>query len=432
MPEIDLSWLKGVVAENFAFGDSTKNKAPRYRAPTPQSDDGEIQRTAYQNPQDPALQGGADSSQRPERDGEGGRGYWDAADQESDSQPPPRRARSRSRDDGDPDQGLLKPTQIVARVGTDAILAGDVVGLVEPPLYEKLKKVPPEQRDHVRMDAMLKQMQDLIRVKVILADIEKSIPKEGFDKQMEKLREIFHKEVVPTLIAQYKVGSRRELEELFRSRGSSMEIFERHFCDLQFTQMWSQRSVEIKEEVSQDQILQYWHDFPDEFRVDARVTWEHLMARMSDYETADDARAAIADMGNEVLDGESLANVARRRCRGTLAKNAGQEEPTRQGVLNSTGLDEAIFSLPVGKLSQIIEDEGGFHIVRVLSRQEAGFVPFEEAQDSIRQKIIAERRRKAMQDYVNKLTKNTTITTIFDNPDDIIRSAKAFGIKNLR
>ena len=50
-------------------------------------------------------------------------------------------------------------------------------------------------------------------------------------------------------------------------------------------------------------------------------------------------------------------------------------------------LDEAIFTLPLNRLSEIIEDDRGVHIVRVLERTEGGHQSFESVQDSIREKI---------------------------------------------
>ena len=54
----------------------------------------------------------------------------------------------------------------------------------------------------------------------------------------------------------------------------------------------------------------------------------------------------------------------------------------------ATGGNGVIFALPVGKLSTIMEDEAGFHIIRVLERKPSGKVPFEEAQQKLGVKII--------------------------------------------
>src|SRR5206468_1856648 len=102
----------------------------------------------------------------------------------------------------------------------------------------------------------------------------------------------------------------------------------------------------------------------------------------------------IADMGNGVLRGTPLAEVAKVRSQGATAGKGGQWEWTAQGSLRSTVLDRAIFSLPVGAMSQIVEDDDGYHIVRVLQRKAGGRTPFLEAQVEIKKQLRDDRKKK--------------------------------------
>ena len=80
-------------------------------------------------------------------------------------------------------------------------------------------------------------------------------------------------------------------------------------------------------------------------------------------------------------------------------------------------LDEALFTLPVGQLSSILDDGKSLHIVRVVERTEAGRTPFLEAQVDIRDRLIAERRKKEMDDYLEKIRERTPVWTIFDETE---------------
>jgi len=77
-------------------------------------------------------------------------------------------------------------------------------------------------------------------------------------------------------------------------------------------------------------------------------------------------------------------------------------------------LDEAIFTLPVGVLSPILEDEQGFHIVRVVERQDAYRTPFEEAQLDIREKLEERRNGQSVEKYLAKLREEIPVKTVFD------------------
>ena len=69
----------------------------------------------------------------------------------------------------------------------------------------------------------------------------------------------------------------------------------------------------------------------------------------------------------------------------------------------SETLDQAIFTLPVGRLSDRLEDNEGFHIVRVIERTEAGRVPFEQAQVDIKETLRKEHIKSQITAYVAKL-----------------------------
>ena len=66
-------------------------------------------------------------------------------------------------------------------------------------------------------------------------------------------------------------------------------------------------------------------------------------------------------------------------------------------------LDEAIFSLPIGELSESIETADGFHIVRVIERSEASHEPFLEAQVEIKERMLEEKRTAAFKKHIEKL-----------------------------
>jgi hypothetical protein len=142
------------------------------------------------------------------------------------------------------------------------------------------------------------------------------------------------------------------------------------------------------------------------------------MVRFSTYRSKAEAYAVIAASGNRVLAGERFSDVARSVSEGTTAKEGGGMPWTAQKSLASEPLDNALFSLPLGQLSLIIEDSKGFHIIRVVERIDAGRKGFPEVQGEIRKTIKQERVQKEVHTYVQKLQQSAKIWTIFDGPDN--------------
>ena len=78
-------------------------------------------------------------------------------------------------------------------------------------------------------------------------------------------------------------------------------------------------------------------------------------------------------------------------------------------------MEDVLFALPPNELSQIIESDYGFHIIRVLDREEAGRSPFFQEQSSIKAKLQKEKRDAAVEEYLAKVREKTRVWTIFDD-----------------
>ena len=88
-----------------------------------------------------------------------------------------------------------------------------------------------------------------------------------------------------------------------------------------------------------------------------------------------------------------------------------------KGSLVSEVLDQALFTLPVGQLSEILEDRHGFHIIRVVQRSDPDLMPFADAQVEIKKKIRDERTSDKRQKYLAGLRKKIRVWNIFKDAE---------------
>ena len=168
------------------------------------------------------------------------------------------------------------------------------------------------------------------------------------------------------------------------------------------------------EEVTHEQMHSWYQAHLRDFDRPARARWEELMVSFAKHRSNEEAYGVMAEMGNQVLFGAPLADVARARSDGPSAEQGGLREWTSQGSLVCEDLDRALFDLRPGELSKIIQSKTGYHIVRVIERQPARRIPFLEAQKEIREKIRQERLREQYREYLKKIEKQFPIWTIFD------------------
>jgi parvulin-like peptidyl-prolyl isomerase len=178
------------------------------------------------------------------------------------------------------------------------------------------------------------------------------------------------------------------------------------------------REVGETKDISLDEMIEHYQKHIDDFQVPTRARWEQVTIRFDRVPTKFEAGEAISKMGNELFFGAPFKAVAQRSSHGPNAEEGGYYDWKQWGDFSiSREINEAVFSLPPGELSGIIEDAEGLHIVRVIERQQEHVIPFSDAQVAIKQDIQAERRTKEIGAYLAKLQEQIPIWTIYDPPD---------------
>lgn len=305
--------------------------------------------------------------------------------------------------------------EIIARVGSEVILAAEVAPAINEWLANNGDKIPAAQHDDVRLKLMQKQLPPLIDVKLVYADARRTIPEENFPQVEKQLDERYEEVQVPKMLEKFQLTNRAQLDDRLRELGSSMALHKRAFIERVLAQQWMAQSIEIDDTITHERLWNYYQAHLEEFQFDAKARWEEIVARFDRFESKQQAWAAIANWGNEIQSGSSFADVARRYSHGVTAHEGGRYDWTTRGSLVSEVLNTVIFTLPPGQLSQILELESSFRIVRVIERREAGTVPFVEAQPEIREQIKKQRRKDAIRGYLDQLRGNTRVWTIFDD-----------------
>ncbi|KAA1257900.1 Peptidyl-prolyl cis-trans isomerase D [Rubripirellula obstinata] len=311
------------------------------------------------------------------------------------------------------------PAAVVAKVGEDSILLGDILPRVEARIAEVVAKngqeIPEEQIKLARYSLSRPLLAEAIRNKMMRASfLNDQVGTENFDKRIEadkrlesKAIQMFYESELPQLKKQYKTNDLSELDKLLREKGNSFEGRQREFVDMMLGHLYIRSKVDRKPEVSISEIHQYYLDNQEEFSKPTRARWEQLSVMFSNYATREEAQKVIWEIGRAAFYGGNLQAIAKERSEEPFASKGGLHEWTAKDSLASEELNEQIFSIETNAMSEIIEDANGLHIVRVLEREEAGVTALSEVQDEIRAKIraekIAQSQRKVMEDMQERI-----------------------------
>lgn len=349
---------------------------------------------------------------------------------------------------------LFQPGQIVAIVGDQFILYGDVAQTVNQMLEPAIAKAKTEAErreiEEYRKPMTRQVVNEMANTKLLylafLRDVEENA---GRDKMPEvkqnikkKIRESFaielddyrkkvataDKEEIqkllrrdPTVVRlalmmkENNAESISELSALLARAGSSLDEQIRQYGEHKLGKQMVFNSIKQKYEVTHQEMLQYYEEHAADYAVTAKARFEILSVKFANFPSKAEAYNAVAAMGNEVYFGAPFNAVARKGSQDVNAEKGGYYDWTSQGSLASTAIDQALFTLEPGKLSQIIEDERGYHIVRVLERKEAGQVSFLEAQQEIKDEITAKKREADYKKFIASLSERTKVWTIYDD-----------------
>jgi hypothetical protein len=325
------------------------------------------------------------------------------------------------------DAANLDGCQVIARIDNQIVLACEVLWLVNQMLEAHQarlpaeQRVPPEQLQMVREQLMRRELAALLDRKLLYDEFRRNVPAENLPRIEESLREPFEERELPDLMKQLDVNNQRDVERELARLGSSLADVRRTFNEKVIASEWIRSKVKINEEVSPDEMLEYYRAHPADYEYPTQARWEELMVHKSRFKDPREAYAELARLGNAAwqqgtargVQGPAFAEVAKAKSDGFTAQDGGAHDWTTQGSLKSVEIDRALFSLEVGQMSSILESDEGFHIVRVLERREAGRRPFTEVQGDIRKRLKEERFQAGVRAYLSKLRRDARIWTAY-------------------
>ena len=351
-------------------------------------------------------------------------------------------ARDDAEEFGD-DAQSLSGTEMLAKVGgSEIILRGDLRPVVDEQIRMILKKnadrkISERDINQLREHLTRQALDSAITTKLTLVAARTKFTDQKVGENLESIGQLFDDRELPLRLKQHKVRNAVELNEFYLRHGTSLERERTAFCEQTLARSWIGKAIEFDREVTHEQMLAHYREHLEEYNVEARARWEHLKVRyVQSRQRSDPLRARadllgdrdasrqlsrgeaydlLAEMGNEALDGRSFAELAKEHSTCSCRASEAVHDWTTPGTMAFEQLDEAIFTLPVDSMSEILDDERGeLHIIRVIEREDAGVKPFEELQGELRTKITTQRRLREMKKYIAELREKIPVWTIYD------------------
>lgn len=319
-------------------------------------------------------------------------------------------------------------SQIVAIVGTERVLAGDMAAIIEPIIVENKSRLPTRQHEDDARQMLIRQiLPQYVELKALqqefFRDMVGNVPpnevKKARDQVVTRASKAFFDRFVPLeLFKRHEVEDVASLEAKLQESGLSIALIRNHFLLQVLASELESKYVPETYDIAPEEILAYYQEHSEQWQIPARAKWRQLTVRFDQHATRAEAESLIRHMGNEVvLGGKPFEAVARDSSEGFTASEGGLYDWTTEGSLKSTALDQALFSLPLRRLSDVIEDEVGVHIIEVLERDPARTQDQVEIQTEIRKRLSKARFKQKSEEFRKKVLDRTVIWSRW--PEDI-------------
>ena len=164
--------------------------------------------------------------------------------------------------------------------------------------------------------------------------------------------------------------------------------------------------VEPKAAVKPEQLADYYAKNPDQFKQPERVHASHILIgvpRGADAAAKAEARAKAEQILKDVKTGKDFATLAKENSQDPgSAPNGGDLGFFQPGQMVGP-FNDAAFSLAAGAVSDIVETEFGFHIIKVAEKQPGGTIAFDDVKPRLEQFLLQRNRQEQTEAFVKDL-----------------------------
>lgn len=200
-------------------------------------------------------------------------------------------------------------------------------------------------------------------------------------------------------------ASEKEFKDILKERRVSEKELKEDIKKGVYIKSFLDKNIYSKIVVGEADKQKEYEDKEDKLAVPEQVKASHILIRVaSDASEKDkeDARAQIDQIRKRAFSGEDFAELAKENSQDGSAPNGGDLGYFGRGAMVKP-FEEAAFSLEIGRISEVVETQFGYHIIKVTDKQPAKTLSYKETESDIAMFLLNQRRMEALDNLVKEL-----------------------------
>jgi peptidyl-prolyl cis-trans isomerase SurA len=205
--------------------------------------------------------------------------------------------------------------------------------------------------------------------------------------------------------AQQNITDDNELRRMLEAEGLTVPGLKQRLLEMYAPDEVIRFEVGGRIAVGEREIREYYDAHPKEFTVPGSVNVQEIVLLAGDETAKNNRRPEAREIYERAKQTDDFGALAKEVSEAGTAENGGALGPLVKGDLNER-LEKVAFSVPVGEISDLLEMPWGFHIVKVVSREEAQLKSYEEVHDMLRNALEDQRYYEQRSAYMDKTRDN--------------------------
>jgi peptidyl-prolyl cis-trans isomerase SurA len=209
---------------------------------------------------------------------------------------------------------------------------------------------------------------------------------------------------------QNHIESMEDLERKVNESGTNFEDFKNNIRNQLLTQEVIRREVGSRIIIDHEEIQKYYDAHKQEFQRPEQVYLREIFVSTdgkNDPEIPELEKKA-QKLVERVKNGEDFGELAKRYSDGTTAKSGGELGVFERGQL-AKDIEDKVFKLNKGQMTEVIRTKTGFLVLRVEQRFEAGLQPIEKVESEIMNRLYSQKMEPALRKYLRTLREDSYV-----------------------
>ncbi|HEY6873139.1 MAG TPA: peptidylprolyl isomerase [Geobacteraceae bacterium] len=172
-----------------------------------------------------------------------------------------------------------------------------------------------------------------------------------------------------------------------------------------------EKEIVSKLTVSEADVKKFYDENQDKFKKPESYHASHILIGVEPKATAEEkqkAREKAEAVRKKILAGEDFATLAKAESTCPSKEKGGDLGTFGKGEMVPS-FEKAAAALKPGEISDVVETQFGYHVIKLIEKTDGGVVKFDEAKENIEKYLKQTKTQKAIADYIAQLKTKATI-----------------------